>query len=275
MRAAARGCPWGSSAWGHGAAARGGSVWSPPAPFPRSRLYGGGGAAVGLRAQGTPGLGLGLRRLCVAEPLVCAGKVGTCGRARAPLPASLVPWLPPAPGHGGTGSSQGPEPSLRRNALPTPGSEVGPGNKPPLRRPSRSRVWPSTEDVQAALVGALGELRQFSFSWFKKKGKTSKTSSLQDWTLGWKSLGLLWLCSESPLGPCAPKGGHRPPPTPAPGAPALPLPTNTRNLQPNTGSVKKGHWGILGEIQAPASGAGVGRGRRSRGGSLLPCFPSQ
>lgn len=247
----------------------------PPAPFLRSRLSGRGGAAVGLRAQGMPGSELGLRCLCIAEPLVCAGKVGTCGRARVPLPASSIPRFPPAPGHGRMGSSQGLEPCLCRNTLPAPGSEAGRGNKLPLLRGSWSWVWPGTEDVQAALVGALGELRQFSFSWFKKKGKTSKNSSLRGQTLGWKSLGLLWLCSELPLEPCTPKGGHRPAPTPAPSTPASPLPTNTRNLQPNTGSVKKGLWGILGEIQAPASSAGVGRGWRSRGGSLHPRFPSQ
>ena len=146
---------------------------------------------MGLRAQGTPGLELGLRRLCIAEPLVCAGKVGTCGRARALLPASSVPRLPPTPGRGRMGSSQGPEPCPRRNAPPAPGSEAGPGNKLLLRRGSRSRVRPGTEDVQAALVGALGELRQFSFSWFKKRAKPAKPalSGARHW------LGRVWVCS--------------------------------------------------------------------------------
>lgn len=162
----------------------------------------------------------------------------------------------------------------RRNALPAPGTEATAGNKHPPCRGSRSRLWPGTEGVPAALVGALGELRQFSFGWFKKKkGRTSQTSSLHGQTLGWKGLGLLWLCSESSLGPCTPKGGTDPHPHQPP--PPRPLPTNTRNLQPNTGSVKKGLWGILGEIQAPASSAGAGRGRRSRGGSLRPRVPSQ
>lgn len=51
--------------------------------------------------------------------------------------------------------------------------------------------------------------------------------------------------------------------------PASPPPTDTRNLQPNTGSVKKGLWDILGEIEAPASGAGEGGGA-----AAAPSIPS-
>lgn len=208
-------------------------VWSsvPQPLFPAA-----GGVEGSCRGAAGPRLELGLRRLCVVEPLVCAGAVGTCGRARVPLPASSVP---PAPE---------PEPCLRRNAPPAPGAGAGPGDKPLLWRGSRSQLWlwPGTEAVQAALVGALGELR---LQLVLKKGKTSKTSSLRGQTLGWRSLCLLRLCSESPLGPCVPNSGHQPPPAPAGGAPASPLPTNTRNLQPNPGSVKKGRWGIWGRFR--------------------------
>lgn len=175
---------------------------------------------MGLRAQGMPGLELGLRCLCIAEPPVCAGKVGTCGRARVPLPASSIPRFPPAPGHGRMGSSQGLEPCLRRNTLPAPGSEAGPGNKLPLLRGSWSWVWPGTEDVQAALVGALGELRQFSFSWFKKRAKPAKTAL----SGARHSVGRVWVCSgfalNCHLDPARPKVGTdlhpRQPPAPQP-----------------------------------------------------------
>lgn len=49
---------------------------------------------MGLWAPGVPGLELGLRCLCVAEPLVCAGDGGTCGRAQGLLPAGSEPRLP-------------------------------------------------------------------------------------------------------------------------------------------------------------------------------------
>lgn len=236
---------------------------------------------MGLGARGTPGWEPGLRLVvrCRAPGLHWEIRHLWKGRGCRSRPAPAHS----SHRHQGTrgwaaGGGQSPARAKTRclcqNALPTPGTEARAGNRHPPCWGSRSQLWPGTEDVPAALVGALGELRQFSFSWFKKKkGKTGKTGSLQGQTLGSKSLGLLGLCSELPLVSCTPKGGTNPHPHQHP--PPQPQPTNTRNLQPNTGSVKKGLWGILGEIQAPASNAGVGRGWRSRGGSLRPRLPSQ
>lgn len=79
---------------------------------------------------------------------------GTCGRVRAPLLAQSHG----SHRHRGTraqaAAAAGALPVLKHQGL-----RLG---------LTARQVWPGTEEVPAALVGALGELRQFSVGWFKK-----------------------------------------------------------------------------------------------------------
>lgn len=88
-----------------------------------------------------------------------------------------------------------------QNALPTPG----------LRRGQATRqVWPGTEEAPAALVGALGELRQFYIGWFLKRPKSAKPDVPETRQAG----GRVWGCSgfalSCHLNPACPKVGTDP-----------------------------------------------------------------
>lgn len=114
------------------------------------------------------------------------------------------------------------------------------------------------EDVEAALVGALGELRQFSFSWFKKGQNQQKNSSQGPEGSG-SGLALLrgsaWTLH-------APRWERSPS-----------LPTETRNLQPNPGSVKKGTLGLF-RVRG-GSGSCQRHGKRGAGRRAAASSPSQ
>lgn len=187
-------------------------------------------------------------------------ELGTCGRARALLLDS-VPRLPPVPvpGYEGTGSSRGRSPACTEMHYPHQGLRRGLATR---------RVWPGTEEVTAALVGALGELRQFSIGWFLKRPKPAKPDVPEARQAGrrvWSHSGFALSCHLDLA--CTKMGTD-----PACASPVLSITstTATRNLQPNTGNVKKGFGDILGEVQAPDSSVGVGRGWRSCGSSLHP-----
>lgn len=131
------------------------------------------------------------------------------------------------------------------------------------------------EDVEAALVGALGELRQFSFSWFKK-GQNQQKTALR----GQKGPGLVWLCSEAPLGPCTPRGGSGADRSRVHGgaAPAArcfwPISTY-RNQEPaaQSGKCQKGTLGLL-RVRGD-SGSCQRHGKRGAGGRAAASSPSQ
>lgn len=128
-------------------------------------------------------------------------ELGTCGRARALLLAGSVPRLPPVPGHEGTGSSRGWSSACAKMSCPHQG----------LRRGQATRqVWPGTEEVPAALVGALGELRQFYIGWFLKRPKSAKPDVPETRQAG----GRVWGCSgfalSCHLNPACPKVGTDP-----------------------------------------------------------------
>lgn len=131
-----------------GGAARGGSVGSPPAPFLLSRLQRGKELPWGC---GRPGWERRRRCLCVAELLLCAG-IRHLWKGVGPAPGRLSPTAPTNTRHEGPGSGWG---------CPYQGLRLGLATR---------QVW----RFPVALVGALGELRQFSIGWFLKRPKPAK-----------------------------------------------------------------------------------------------------
>lgn len=184
------------------------------------------GAVVGLRGRPNGSWGRGA---CALQSSCSVLESGTCGRAWAPLLAGSVPRLPPAPGHEGTGSGRGRSPVCAQTHCPHQGPRLGLAPR---------QLWPGTEEVQAALVGALGELRQFSIGWFKKRPKPAKPDVPEARHAG----GRVWGCSgfalSCHLDPACPKVGTDL--ACASPVPSITSTTATRNLQPNAESVKKG-----------------------------------
>lgn len=109
-------------------------------------------------------------------PALCWNQalVEGCGPCSWPAPTGT--------GHRDTGSSWGQSPACTEMCCPHQGLRLGLATR---------QVWPSTEEVPAALVGALGELRQFSIGWFKKRPKPAKPGVPEARQAG----GKVWGCS--------------------------------------------------------------------------------
>lgn len=181
-----------------GGSSLGGFSRVPPAPFLLSRFWRGKDLPWGC---GDARMGAGAEVLvrCRA-PALCWDQALVEGRGPCSWPAQF-PRLPPAPGHEGTGSSRDQSPACTETCCPHQGLRLGLATR---------QVWPGTEEVPAALVGALGELRQFSIGWFKKRPKPAKPDVPEARQAG----GRVWGCSgfalSCHLDPACPKAGTEP-----------------------------------------------------------------